>query len=121
MPDIRVRRIYEPAAAADGYRVLVDRLWPRGLTKEATRLDAWMRELAPSDELRRWYGHEASRWPEFVRRYEAELRDEPRSALLTQLEEQARKGPVTLLGAARDIDHSDAAVVAKVLQERLGS
>ncbi len=118
-PQIRVRRIYEPVTEDDGLRVLVDRLWPRGVRKEGAGLDAWMRELAPSDELRRWYGHELDRWPEFVQRYEAELREPARQELLARLENEARQRPVTILTATRDVAHSDAAVVAAMLEDRL--
>lgn len=118
-PDVRVRRIYEPPDPADGFRVLVDRLWPRGVRRDAAPIDAWMPELGPSTELRRWFGHDLARWPGFVERYRAELAEPTRAALLQRLEERARVGPVTILGAAKDIDHSNAAVVAAVLRERL--
>ena len=101
------------------FRVLVDRLWPRGVKREDLRIDAWMRELGPSTALRRWYGHDVQRWHEFVRRYETELTDPARKELMAQVERAARRGPLTLLCAARDAEHSNAAVIAMVLKERL--
>lgn len=118
---IHIRRVYEPATPADGQRVLVDRLWPRGLRKEAAHLDAWLRELAPSDSLRRWYGHDPARWAEFARRYRAELAEPACVALLADLADRARSGPLTLVCAARDVAHSNAAVIGRVLAERLAA
>ena len=115
--DLRLKRVYEPATAADGYRVLIDRLWPRGVSKERARLDAWERELAPSDELRHWFGHEPQRFAEFRRRYLDELRSQrPR---LTELRRRARRGPVTLVYAARDDEHNDAVVLDEALRRGL--
>lgn len=114
---LRVRRIYEPPSPDDGYRVLVDRLWPRGLAKDAARVDAWLRDLAPSDELRRWFSHDPARWPTFRERYRAELLAEPRRTMLTELAGRARTRPVTLLHAARDPDHNNAVVLREVLVE----
>ncbi|HEU5204955.1 MAG TPA: DUF488 family protein [Candidatus Limnocylindrales bacterium] len=110
------KRIYAPRSAADGYRVLVDRLWPRGMTKAAAGVDLWLREIAPSTELRRWYGHDVARWPEFRRRYRAELatRGELRDRLL---DIARREDTVTLLFAARDETHNEAEVLAEVLRE----
>ncbi len=116
---VQVRRVYDPPTEGDGFRVLVDRLWPRGVTKERAALDAWLRELAPSDALRRWYGHDPARWPEFAQRYQTELDDPARAELLARLEDQARQGIVTLLCAAKDVDHSNAAVIAATLRARL--
>jgi uncharacterized protein YeaO (DUF488 family) len=99
--------------------VLVARLWPRGLKKEDARIDAWLRDLAPSDALRRWYGHDAKRWPEFEQRYRQELAETQRLALLSELARRARSGPQTLLCAARDSAHSNAEVVRQVLLQHL--
>jgi uncharacterized protein YeaO (DUF488 family) len=107
--ELRLKRVYEPAAAEDGLRVLVERLWPRGLTKAAVAADLWLREIAPSRELREWYAHDVSRWPEFRRRYVAEL--ERHGDELAQLRAGLERGPVTLLFAARDSEHSSAAVL----------
>jgi uncharacterized protein YeaO (DUF488 family) len=111
--DIQLKRAYEPAAAADGYRVLVDRLWPRGLPREEAHIDEWARDLAPSDPLRRWYGHDPQRFEEFRRRYVDELGE--RRAELAELRRRARAGRVTLVFAARDPVHSNAQVLASVL------
>jgi uncharacterized protein YeaO (DUF488 family) len=107
--DVALKRIYEKPAAADGRRVLVDRLWPRGVSKERAALDGWLRELAPSESLRKWYGHDPARWPEFRRRYRAELR--ARRPALDALRRLATGRRVTLLYAARDSSHSNAAVL----------
>ncbi len=115
-PQIRVRRVYDEPAAADGARVLVDRIWPRGISKEAARLQEWAKDVAPSGELRRWYGHDPDRFAEFSRRYLAELdQPEPRAAL-DRLRGLAAVGPVTLLTATRDVQISQAAVLAEQLR-----
>jgi uncharacterized protein YeaO (DUF488 family) len=117
--DIRLKRAYEPRAPEDGYRVLIDRLWPRGITRERAELDEWERELAPSAELRQWFGHEPSRFEEFRRRYIEELRDK-RSAI-ARLRRRARAGTLTLVYSARDAEHNDAVVLAEVLRRGLPS
>ncbi len=115
--DIRSKRAYEPAESADGYRVLIDRLWPRGVSRGRAKLDEWERELPPSTELRRWFGHEPSRFEEFRRRYIEELRRErPRIA---ELRRRAREGTLTLVYSARDTEHNDAVVLAEVLRRGL--
>lgn len=115
--DIRLKRAYEPAAADDGYRVLVDRLWPRGVSKQQAELDEWDKELPPSSKLREWFGHEPRRFPEFRRRYMDELRSNtPR---LTELRRRARAGTLTLVYSARDSEHNDAVVLAEVLRRGL--
>jgi len=115
--DIRLKRAYEPASAADGYRVLVDRLWPRGVSKKQAKLDEWAKELAPSSQLREWFGHEPIRFSEFRRRYIDELRaDVPR---LTELRRRARMRTLTLVYAAHDSEHNDAVVLAEVLRRGL--
>ena len=116
MPEVRARRVYEQVASSDGRRVLVDRLWPRGLSKQKAHLDEWLKNVAPSDELRRWYGHQPGRFAEFTRRYLAELEEPERAAALSHLREEARSGPVTLLTATRDLEHSEAEVLAHVLR-----
>ena len=115
-PDVRVRRVYEPVSPDDGERLLVDRLWPRGLSKQSAHLDAWVKDVAPSTELRRWYGHEPERFAEFRRRYAAELREPERAKALARLNEAARHGTVTLLTATKDASHSEAAVLAEQLR-----
>jgi uncharacterized protein YeaO (DUF488 family) len=121
MPEVRTRRVYEPAEQSDGSRVLVDRLWPRGLSKDKAHLDEWLKAVAPSDELRRWYGHEPVRFAEFKRRYEAELKDPERSEALRHLREEARSGPVTLLTATKDLQHSEAEVLGQLLRSAQGT
>jgi uncharacterized protein YeaO (DUF488 family) len=111
--NVRLKRVYEPAAPADGTRVLVDRLWPRGLSKAEAAVDRWFRDVAPSSELRRWFGHDPERWPEFRQRYLQELRQ--RVAAVDEIRELARKGTVTLLFGARDEQHNDAVVLKDVL------
>jgi uncharacterized protein YeaO (DUF488 family) len=115
--DIRLKRAYEPAAPSDGYRVLIDRLWPRGVSRARARLDEWDQELPPSTRLREWFGHEPSRFGEFRRRYIEELRGQrPR---LTELRRRARTGALTLVYAARDTEHNEAVVLAQVLRRGL--
>lgn len=109
---VRVRRVYDPPGPADGHRVLVDRLWPRGLSKSAAALDEWLRAIAPSDELRRWYGHEVDKFAEFRERYGVELGMPERADALAHLRELAGAGPLTLLTATRDVEHSQATVLA---------
>ncbi|HVA89205.1 MAG TPA: DUF488 domain-containing protein [Chloroflexota bacterium] len=111
----RIKRAYEPAGEGDGYRVLVDRLWPRGVSKEKARLGTWMKEIAPSTELRRWFGHDPARWDEFERRYRAELAEPERRQLVKELADRARHGPVTLVYGARDTLHNEAVVIAVIV------
>lgn len=110
---VRLKRAYEAAEAADGTRILVDRLWPRGVSKQEAALDDWMKDIAPSTELRQWFGHEPSRWAEFQRRYKAELRQH--AAELERLRGIAAKGALTLVYGARDEVHNDAVVLRDVL------
>ncbi len=112
---VRIKRAYEPADDGDGYRVLVDRLWARGVSKEKAHLDAWMKEIAPSTELRRWFGHDPARWDEFQRRYRAELAEPERRQLVEALAERATHGPVTLIYGARDTAHNEAVVLCAVV------
>jgi uncharacterized protein YeaO (DUF488 family) len=114
--EVRARRIYDQPSPADGTRVLVDRVWPRGLAKDAARIDDWAKQVAPSTELRRWYGHDPARFEEFRRRYLAELADPERRRALDQLRELAGRGPLTLLTATRDLEHSQARVLADHLR-----
>lgn len=111
--EVRVKRVYEPPSPDDGVRILVDRLWPRGLAKAQAAVDCWIREIAPSTELRRWFGHDPERWDEFRRKYARELRDQ--SELLDRLRSRARQGRVTLLFGARDALHNDAVALREIL------
>lgn len=113
---VRLKRAYEPAAAGDGARVLVDRLWPRGVRKEDAALHSWAKDLAPSDVLRRWFGHDPSRWDEFRRRYRSELA-EKRDAVAV-LRSLARQGTLTLVYGARDTEHNEAIVLRDVILGR---
>lgn len=115
--DVRLKRAYEPGESGDGCRVLIDRLWPRGVSREAAKLDEWEKELAPSTELRQWFGREPSRSEEFRRRYLEELRDQ--RPLLAALRRQARDGTPTLVYSAHDTEHNDAAVLAEALRRGL--
>lgn len=113
---VRLRRVYEAPDPGDGHRVLVDRLWPRGLARSAAAVDEWLKAVAPSDELRRWYGHEPGKFAAFRRRYEQELQAPERAGALDHLRHLATAGPLTLLTATRDIEHSQAAVLAERLR-----
>lgn len=116
--NVRLKRVYEPVASDDGIRVLVDRLWPRGLSKTKARLDAWEKEIAPSPALRRWFGHDPARWTEFQLRYRAELRDQ--NDKLDQLRALARKSTVTLVYGARDEVHNGAVVLRDIIVRESG-
>ncbi|HEY7145079.1 MAG TPA: DUF488 domain-containing protein [Streptosporangiaceae bacterium] len=117
---IRVRRVYDEPEPDDGARVLVDRIWPRGMRKDVAALDQWAKDVAPSSELRAWYGHDPARFSEFRRRYAAELGQAAPRAALGQLRTLAARGPLTLLTATRDISHSQAAVLAQILRDADG-
>jgi uncharacterized protein YeaO (DUF488 family) len=115
--DVRLKRAYEAASADDGYRVLVDRLWPRGVSRKQAQLDQWEKDLAPSTELREWFGHEPGRFPEFRRRYIDELR--ANSQRLREIRGRAKLGTVTLVYSAHDSEHNDAVVLAEALRRGL--
>jgi uncharacterized protein YeaO (DUF488 family) len=114
--NVRLKRAYEPSEATDGTRVLVDRLWPRGVSKAQADLDRWMKELAPTTELRKWFGHDPDRWPEFCRRYSNELHQN--ATLLSQLRSLGRKSRMTLVYSAHDEVHNDAIVLRDVILGR---
>lgn len=121
--DVRLKRAYERADRGDGRRILVDRLWPRGVSKDDAAIDEWLKELAPSTQLRKWFAHDPARWTEFRRRYAKEIREH--SDLVTHLRKLAREGPVTLVYAAHDEVHNDAivlrdALLGKVTNEAAG-
>jgi uncharacterized protein YeaO (DUF488 family) len=120
-PGVRVRRIYDPVTEDDGVRVLVDRLWPRGMSKTKAELDEWRRDVAPSTALRRWYGHDQQRFDEFRRRYRAELDSGEQAATLLHLADLAKGGTLTLLTATKDPTISEAAVLAELLEGRRGA
>lgn len=116
---VATKRVYEPPSADDGYRVLIDRFWPRGLAKKDAQIDEWARDLAPSDELRRWFAHRPERFAQFRDRYADELR--VHGDHLAELRKRARHGKVTIVYAARDPEHSNAAVLAPLLRRGLPS
>ncbi len=113
--DVRAKRIYDPAEEGDGYRVLIDHIWPRGISKANARLDEWAKELAPSGELRKWFDHDPARFAEFRSRYRDELAAQ--SERLRELRRQAAPGPLTILYAARDQEHNNAVVVTELLRD----
>ncbi len=117
--NVRLQRAYDDPGLEDGHRVLVDRVWPRGRTKEALRLDTWARDLGPSTQLRKWFGHDPARWVEFQSRYHAELAEPEKAQVLDALAAEARVGPVTLVYGARDREHNQARVIADELERRL--
>lgn len=119
-PRVYLRRVYDLERPVQGARVLVDRVWPRGVTKEALHLDLWARNLAPSSELRHWFGHDPARWEEFARRYREELTQAEPQAALEEVLRLAGQGDVTLLYGARDEAHNQAVVLQEVIEERLG-
>jgi uncharacterized protein YeaO (DUF488 family) len=117
--NLKLKRAYEPASRSDGMRVLIDRLWPRGVKKEEAKIDEWMKDIAPSTTLRKWFGHDPARWPEFQRRYQQELRAPAAQAVLDDLARRARRGRVTLVYASRAADISDVAVLERLLIRRV--
>lgn len=113
--NIPIKRVYEEPAPQDGTRILVDRLWPRGLTKEKAKVDLWLKDVAPSTELRKWFAHDPTRWTEFQTRYRDELKANKQP--LSLLEQAAAKGPATLVYGARDQQHNEAVVLQEILQK----
>jgi uncharacterized protein YeaO (DUF488 family) len=118
---VNIKRAYDKAGPRDGTRILVDGLWPRGVTKADLKITQWAKTIAPSKGLRTWYGHDPDRWPEFRKRYREELRESPRKQILNQLASLAKEGNLTLVFGARDAEHSNAAVIAEMIQEKLKS
>ncbi len=115
---IRLKRVYDQAAPEDGIRFLVERLWPRGVTKASLRMDGWLREAAPSDTLRRWFAHDPAKWNEFRRRYRAELAAHPEN--VAPIREADRQGTVTLIYSSRDADHNNAVALKQYLEHGAG-
>jgi uncharacterized protein YeaO (DUF488 family) len=114
---IKIKRVYEKPDRDDGWRVLVDRLWPRGMKKEAAHLDAWLKEVAPSNALRKWFGHDPEKWGEFQKKYRVELRKQ--KELIAELKQmEKKKGTLTLLFGAKDQEHNEAVVLAAVLKAK---
>ncbi len=113
------KRVYEPYESSDGYRVLIDRLWPRGLSKERAHIDAWLKEISPSTDLRKWYEHDPEKWPEFQKRFKEELGSPEAKAALDDLVRRAKRGRVTLLYSSHAGDISNAAVLEPLLNRRV--
>lgn len=113
---LEIKRAYDEPDHADGMRILVDRLWPRGLTKQRAQVDLWLKDIAPSTELRKWFGHDPDKWAQFQARYRRELRS--KADLVALLKEKAAKGPITLLYGAKDQTHNEAVVLQSVLQSK---
>ena len=113
MPSLKIKRVYEAPDKADGTRILVDRLWPRGLSKEKAHVDLWLKDVAPSTGLRKWFAHDPAKWPEFKSRYQAELKHN--AGALATLKDAIASGPATLLYGAKDEDHNEAVVLQKLL------
>jgi uncharacterized protein YeaO (DUF488 family) len=111
---VHIKRVYEPPAPSDGKRILVDRLWPRGLSKDKAKADLWLKEIAPSNELRKWFAHDPAKWAEFQKRYRAELKE--RKEQFAQLKHEAAQGTITLLYGAHDEEHNQAVVLTKLLK-----
>jgi uncharacterized protein YeaO (DUF488 family) len=116
-PQIKLRRVYDEPSHADGTRILVDRVWPRGLRKDRARVDEWFKQIAPSTQLRQWYGHDPDRFAEFTRRYLIELAEPDRAEAMEQLRKMARDQTVTLLTATKDLEHSQAAVLVSLIED----
>ena len=114
---LKIKRVYEDAEAGDGVRFLVDRLWPRGIKKDDLKMTAWLKDVAPSPELRRWFGHDPDKWGEFQERYRAELEEHPEA--WKPILEEARDGDVTLLYSARDTEHNSALLLKSFLEEQI--
>ncbi len=112
---IALKRAYEPATSEDGYRILVDRLWPRGVSKENARIDLWLKDIAPSTELRKWFGHDPDKWEQFRRRYWEELKNKP--DLISQIRQHSHKSRVTLVYSAKDEEHNDAVALKEYLEK----
>jgi uncharacterized protein YeaO (DUF488 family) len=111
---IKIKRIYDPVSPKDGKRILVDRLWPRGIKKDEAKIDKWLKDIAPSNELRQWFSHDPSKWEEFKKRYKKELKN--KSEMLETIREKAKISTITLLFAAKDMEHNNAVVLKEKLE-----
>jgi uncharacterized protein YeaO (DUF488 family) len=112
---IQIKRVYDKSESADGYRILVDRIWPRGVSKEKAKVDLWLRNIAPTDKLRKWFGHKVERWPEFEKKYKSELKKNSALADLKKIVKAKKK--VTLLYGAKDTEHNQAVVLRDILRK----
>jgi len=113
---IRIKRIYDPPSPDDGKRILVDRLWPRGIKKEDAKIDEWLKDIAPSDELRKWFSHDPLKWQEFKAKYKQELKG--KTELIERIRKEAKKGTVTLLFAAKDTKHNNACILKEIIEKQ---
>lgn len=113
-PAINIKRVYDPVSPHDGRRILVDRLWPRGIEKEKARIDEWLKDIAPSNELRKWFSHDPSKWREFRERYKEDLKN--KQGLIEKIMSEIKKGPVTILYSAKDVEHNNARVLKEVIE-----
>ncbi len=111
---IRVKRIYDPPSLSDGKRILIDRLWPRGMKKEEAQIDEWLKEISPSNELRKWYSHDPAKWPEFKKRYRAEISKE--TELLKRIKDEGKKGTVTLLFSTKELELNNAVALKEFVE-----
>jgi len=109
------KRVYDPVSRDDGKRILIDRLWPRGIKKEDAKVDEWLKDIAPSTELRKWFAHDPAKWPEFKKKYISELKK--KSGLVEKLRAEAKKGTITLLFAAKDVEHDNAVVLKELIEQ----
>lgn len=114
---IKIKRVYEPVSPDDGKRILVDRLWPRGIKREEAKIDEWLKDVAPSDNLRKWFGHDPSKWIEFKNRYKKELK--VKEEILERLREEAKKGNVTLLFSTKDTEHNNALALKEIITQEI--
>lgn len=115
-PVINIKRVYDPVSPQDGRRILVDRLWPRGIKKEKAGIDEWLKDIAPSNELRKWFSHDPSKWQEFRDRYKKDLKN--KQGLIEKIMTEIKKGPVTILYSAKDVEHNNARVLKEVIEEQ---
>lgn len=111
---VKTKRVYNPASPDDGKRILIDRLWPRGIKKEHTKIDGWLKEIAPSNELRKWFAHDPAKWQDFKKRYINELKK--KNEIVQELRAEAKKGMITLLFAAKDVEHNNAVVLKELIE-----
>jgi uncharacterized protein YeaO (DUF488 family) len=115
---IKIKRVYDPPEASDGARILIDRLWPRGIAKDRARIDEWLKEIAPSEQLRQWFGHQPERWEAFQKRYHEELTSTEKPELIQRIKSLAKKDTVTLLFTAKDAEHNNAVALASFLKRK---
>jgi len=116
---LKIKRAYEPVEAADGQRILIDRLWPRGLSKSEAHIDEWLKDLAPSTELRKWFGHDLEKWDEFKKRYQKELSSPDKIKLMENIAQKVKQANITLIYSAKDTEHSDVRVLEELITKMM--